>query len=446
MILQLLFSLLLSPAAAAPALDSLRVSGPAAETALPEPPQPREWTVMVYMNGRSNLEAIALDDLNRLEASLGTDKVAVVAEIGRPKGLEYDTDTDGDWVGVRRYLVRPDADKTRLASEMLADLGDSDMGDWKNAAAFLKWAREAYPAKRYMFVLWDHGWGWLDPAKAAFGEKSISHDFVTGNYFSTLDMPKIFKEAGRVDVYVSVACFMQMAEVAYELRDAAEVIVGSEEVIQLATINWEGFFGRFNAKPSATPEEAGAWLVDSFGEMYSRPDLQEQLAQTGFGAQLSAIRAAKMRALPALLKNWHTLASRAGDDAALARAKTEVLRFEVGDQTTDPEKLISFYGDLAHFVELAGRYSDKSRPGAAEAAAAGERLNAFLSSELVIRNSWVGRDRTGKEFSNARGLAINIPGKPGNLIDYLPTYDKLKFPRASGWDGFMKRLDGVGFR
>jgi hypothetical protein len=402
---------------------------------------------MVYMNGKSNIEPFALGDLNRFETVGSSEKVAIVAEIGRSKGLENDTTADGDWAGVRRYFVTKDQDKEHIASTLLSDLGSPDMGDWKEAAAFLKWARAEYPAKKYLFIIWDHGWGWLDPVKPGANllddNKSISHDFVTGNYIATRQMGKIFKEAGKVDMYVSMACFMQMAEVAYEIKDGADVIVGAEEVIQLPGLNWEDFLARLEANPAAAPEAAGTWMVDTFKEMYSRPEMQQLLADGGYGTQLSAIRGAKMRELAKKIKDWHTLEMAAGDKAALAKAKAGVVRFEIGDPATDPDKRIAFYGDLHHFVELAALNADKSLPGAAEALAAGERLNKFITSELVIKNAAIGKDRTGKDFSAVKGLAIDIPGRPGTLIEYYPTYSKLFFAQDSGWETFMKYLDGV---
>lgn len=449
MLSTLLTALLLSPAFAAPAIDALPGAG-TDNLQVPEPakPQPREWTVMVYMNGKSNIEPFALQDLNRFETVGSNDKVAIVAEIGRSKGLDNDTTADGDWAGVRRYFVTKDDNPGHIASPLLADLGSPDMGDWKEAAAFLKWAKAEYPAKKYLFIIWDHGWGWLDPVKPGQNHvdedsKSISHDFVTGNYIGTRQMGKIFREAGKVDMYVSMACFMQMAEVAYEIKDGADVIVGAEEVIQLPSLNWEGFLALLNKNPAAGSEAAGAYMVDSFKEMYSRPDMQELLAQGGYGTQLSAIRGAKMRDLVKHLKDWYTLEMAADDKAALAKAKAGVVRFEIGDASTDPDKRIAFYGDLPHFVELAGRHADKARPGAAAALAAGEKLNKFISSELVVKNAALGKDRTGKDFSSVKGLAINIPGRPGTLIEYYPTYSKLFFAQDSGWETFMKYLDGI---
>lgn len=450
MLLSLIASLLIATASAGPALESLS-GGAAPAPAAPEPSRPpqREWTVMVYMNGKSNIEPFALQDLNRFETVGSNDKVAIVAEIGRSKGLDNDTTADGDWAGVRRYYVTKDGDPEHIASPLLADLGSPDMGDWKEAAAFLKWAKAAYPAKKYLFVIWDHGWGWLDPVKAGQNPlededaKSISHDFVTGNYIGTRQMGRIFREAGKVDVYVSMACFMQMAEVAYEIKDGADVIVGAEEVIQLPSLNWEGFLAALNAAPSSDAEKAGVFMVDAFKEMYSRPEMTELLQQGGYGTQLSAIRGAKMRGLAQKIKDWYTLAMAAGDKPALAKAKEGVVRFEIGDPSTDPDKQIAFYGDLHHFVELAARNADRSRPGAAEALAAGRELNRFITAELVIRNAAIGRDRTGKDFSSVKGIAINIPGRPGTLIDFYPTYEKLFFAQDSGWGSFVKYLETV---
>jgi hypothetical protein len=448
----LLSLLLASPAAAGKALDSLAgltAEAPAAPAA--QKPELKEWTVMVYMNGKSNIEPFALADLNRFETAGSNDKVNIVAEIGRSKGLDNDTTADGDWAGVRRYYVTKDADPEHIASPLISDLGNPDMGDWKEAAAFLKWARAAYPAKKYAFIIWDHGWGWLDPVKPGQNHvdddaKSISHDFVTGNYIGTRQMGRIFREGGKVDLYVSMACFMQMAEVAYEIKDGADVIVGAEEVIQLPSLNWEGFLAALAADPGASSEKAGGFLVDTFKEMYSRPEMQDLLQQGGYGTQLSAIRGAKLRELAKKLKDWYTPVMAAGDKAALARAKAGVVRFEIGDASTDPDKRIAFYGDLHHFVELFAANADKSLPGNAQALAAGEKLNSFLTSELVIKNAALGRDRTGKDFSSVKGLAINIPGKPGTLIEYYPTYSKLFFAQDSGWETFMKYLDGIDNR
>jgi len=95
-------------------------------------------------------------------------------------------------------------------------------------------------------------------------------------------------------------------------------------------------------------------------------------------------------------------------------------------------------------VELADRYANGSLPPAGRLSAAGKDLREFITGELTVRNVWLGRDRTGKQYSNAHGIAIQIPGRPGNLIDYYPSYPGLAFEKASGWGSFVKYLETIG--
>ncbi|MEI7482091.1 MAG: clostripain-related cysteine peptidase [Elusimicrobiota bacterium] len=416
----------------------------------PKTPSQREskdWTIMVFMNGKSNIEPFALNDINRFETVGSGEKINIVVELGRSKGLENDTTTDGDWAGVRRYLITRDTDKEHITSPVLMDLGNPDMGDYKEAVSFVKWAKTNYPAKHYMLIIWDHGWGWIDPKKPGENlldeNKSISHDFVSGNYIKTTDLGKIFKEAGRVNLYASMACFMQMAEVAYELKDGADIIVGAEEVVQLPSFNFEDFFTLMLANPEVSAAQAGTYLVDTFKEMYSRPEYADLLEKGKYGTQLSAVRADKLAAFAQKTGNWSTLAIKVNDAAAYRKAKTEVVRFEVGDEVTDPDKQISFYADLAHFVELVNANLDAARPGADELKAAGTDLSEYISGQLVVKNVHLGRDRTGKDYSNTHGIAIHLPGKPGNLIEYYSTYSRLAFEKVSNWSRFITYLEKI---
>jgi hypothetical protein len=245
-----------------------------------------------------------------------------------------------------------------------------------------------------------------------------------------------------VDLYASMACFMQMAEVAYELKDAANIIVASEEVVQLPSFNFEDILAFLAARPSSGADTLGRVMVDTFREMYSRPEIAGPLAEAKYGVQLSAIRASQLPELAARLKAWKDLAAAPAHRAALARAKAEVLRFEVGDETTDPDKRISFYGDLHHFVDLAGRYAPESAAGAA-LRSAGEGLKHHIAEHVVLHNASLGKDRTGKTYDYARGLGVQIPGRPGTLIEYYPTYSRLAFARASGWEDFIRYLDSL---
>ncbi len=412
-----------------------------------------DWLIMVYMNGKSNIEPFALNDMNRFESIGSNDKVKIVVELGRSKGIENDTTADGDWSGVRRYLVVKDENMEKITSPVLMDLGDKDMGDWRQASNFIQWARANYPAKKTMLIIWDHGWGWLDPAtpsashvdeqKEPSGDKSISHDFTTGNYIRTNEMHKIFEKTGKVDMYASMACFMQMAEVSYQIKDYADIIVGAEEVIQLPSFNFEDFYRLMLANSQATAEQAGIFLVDTFKEMYSRPEYADMLEKTKYGTQLSAIRGSMMKAFGEKISAWADIAMKTDDRRAMSKAKKKVLRFEVGDDITDPEKEISFYGDIYDFVKIVNENLDKNIKGSKALKSAGITLQNFIDNNLVIKNVFLGKDRTGKDYSRTHGIAIHIPGKTGTLIEYEDTYGKLEFAKTTNWEKFIEYLKTI---
>ena len=296
-----------------------------------------------------------------------------------------------------------------------------------------------------MLIIWNHGWGWISPKKRNSNllSKSISHDFVTGNYIKTTELSNLFEKAGKVDLYASMACFMQMAEISYQIKDYAKVIVGSEEVVQLPSFNFEDFYGMMIARPQATAKQAGIFLVDTFKEMYSRPEHSDMLEKTKYGVQLSAIWGNKMGAFAKKLDKWSQLAMQTDDKNAMRKAKKDVLRFEVGDETTDPKKEISFYGDIFNFVELAGANLNKNLPGSKKLKTAGIELQNFISDKLVIKNVFLGKDRTGKDFSNTHGIAAHIPGKPGTLIEYEDDYKELDFAKATRWEDFIYYLEQI---
>ncbi|MCG2725286.1 MAG: clostripain-related cysteine peptidase [Elusimicrobia bacterium] len=424
---------------------------------------PTDWLIAVYMNGKSNIEPFALNDMNRFESIGSSNKVKIVVELGRSKGTDNDTTADGDWSGVRRYLVAKDNNMEKINSPVLMDLGDKDMGDWQQASDFLKWAQTNYPAKKTMFIIWDHGWGWLDPKKPSASHvngkkqttmlarqsisksdnKSISHDFTTGNYIKTTQMSKIFEKTGKVDLYASMACFMQMAEVSYQIKDYADIIVGSEEVIQLPSFNFEDFYRMMLAHPNVTARQAGIFLVDTFKEMYSRPEYSDMLEETKYGVQLSAINGNMMETFGKKLSEWSEIAMKVNDRNAMLKAKKDVLRFEVGDDITDPKKEISFYGDIYDFIRIVNENLDRNINNAKALKSAGIELQNFIIDKLVIKNVFLGKDRTEKDYSNTHGMAIHISGQFGTLIEYEDTYGELEFSKATNWKNFIDYLKKI---
>ena len=171
-----------------------------------------EWTILAFMNAKNNLEASGLADLNEMELAGSSEKVNIVAELGRIKGND---DSDGDWTGARRYFVNKDADSAKINSALLAELPKADMGDWQHLAEFIAWGKQNYPAKHYMVIVWNHGNGWKSRTPA---QKGLSNDDETGNHITTVQLGQALTQSGKLDIFAMDACIMQMAEVAWEAQ------------------------------------------------------------------------------------------------------------------------------------------------------------------------------------------------------------------------------------
>ncbi len=399
---------------------------------------PKEWTVMVFINGKNNLEMSGLYNVNDMEKVGSTKDLNIVVELGRMNGQEDgDTDIDGDWTGARRYRIEKDTDTSVINSPVLMSEAKVDQGDYKRVVDFVKWAKSEFPAKRYMLIIWNHGSGFLDPKTA---QKGISFDDETGNYIRTPQLGLILKEAGKVDVLAFDACLMQMPEVAFEVKDNAEVVVGSEETVPGLGYPYSLFLGAMVKQPGMNAETAGAVTVEAFKMFY---DTIKK------GAQLSAIRTSKLDGLAVRISGLSKLAMEIGDTDALKAARDGVIRYDAVGAESDPQMKISFYGDLSQFAQLMSANLKKDHAKIAELKAESADLQEFIDKELVIDNKASMQNRVGRELSESKGISIYLPPVETRIAQarleglFEAKYTDLAFDKASGWYDFVTFLYGM---
>lgn len=240
------------------------------------------WTIMIFMNGDSDLEPNAMEDLNEIEAGLagGENKVHVVVLVDRSPG---DDTSDGDWKGTRLYYMQYDSGglngtviSKRLAGMGLSDTGDSDeknMGDPAVLAAFVDYVKAYFPATNTMLVIWNHGDGWRSKTssqniptillqkeimltssrkeKTPFSSiftlpeketilpsvvsakrndvlKGISWDASSGDELYNSEVRTALTGKG-ITILGADACLMGMLETAYEWRSLAEYLIASPD-------------------------------------------------------------------------------------------------------------------------------------------------------------------------------------------------------------------------
>jgi len=392
-----------------PALSADAPPAPAVKAPVPAL---ADWTVMYFINGKNNLESSALMDMNALEQVGSTGRVKISVELGRMNGQhEGDDHAEGDWTGVRRYLVTKDADSARITSPVLQHLGRADMGSWKELAAFINWSKANFPARRYALVLWDHGNGWEPVSDANSGDfynlKGFSLDDETGHEFSLPQMAEALRLTGGVDFLMLDGCNMGMAEVAYELKGSARAMTASEETEPGVVVRYAQFLNQLNARPSMSAEEFAANTVRTYRDYF----LGQGGDNEGAPVTQSAVRLYEMDNFRVKLDAWVDAALKA-EPAALRSASAKAKFF--GEYAP--------YKDLCDFVALVGQASSDQ-----QLKARGRDLITFVKTRLIIEN-WA-------QDAVSHGVAIDVPSS-----SYNPLYDGLALSRDSRWDAFARHM------
>ncbi len=254
----------------------------------PTQQEPKDWTVLMYLNGDNDAEERITRALLKLEREVGsTDKVNIVAQLGRlqqdklekiydKKGYKYKpTDIDGDWSGLRRYYVtQHDAPadspvNNPILSECTAKLpSDVHMCEATTLADSLIDAMKKYPAKNYMVCMADHGGSILG---------AMTSDFTPRNH-EIMDPTQIGKAlqlaeqaTGQKPALLDMAaCLMASGEVAYQLRDRAEYYLSSQEVTSKTYQHYGSIMKDLVAASEAgtpmTPEQLGKRILHEYDD------------------------------------------------------------------------------------------------------------------------------------------------------------------------------------
>src|SRR5262249_59888416 len=69
----------------------------------------------------------------------------------------------GNWYGTRRYYVTRGADRRKITSRLLADLGPTNTGDPGVLESYIRFGAQRYPARATALVLLNHGSGFYVP-------------------------------------------------------------------------------------------------------------------------------------------------------------------------------------------------------------------------------------------------------------------------------------------
>ncbi|MGH3146394.1 MAG: clostripain-related cysteine peptidase, partial [Rubrobacter sp.] len=321
-------------------------------------------------------------------------------------------------------------------------------------------AQEA-PAERYAHVLWNHGSGWqpddLDDlydnvrrergdvprvsarelsvlserqvglsffstsaegvmAEGTAGERAILSDDGTGHSLDTIELDRVLELAhgrlgGKLELLGMDACLMSTLEVAFEVRDHASHVVGSEELEPGDGWPYTRILRRLSDNPDMGGQDLGQAVVDCYIDHYR--DLLDQHPVTQCALDTSSLDgfAASFDRLASELQNA------IGTELGMARV--------VAAQSLST----MFTGDLFDIKSFCRNLLEgQSEQGVKEAAQ--QVLDSLQPGGLVVAEGHVG-----EAVEDCGGVTAYFPAPTSHMSPY---YSDLEFSTKYSWDEFLQ--------
>ncbi len=362
----------------------------------------KEWTLAVFLNADNNLDEFGVADQEEMSQVGSNEYLNIVSLIDRERGPAQ-----------INYIEKGNIKK-------LKDMGELDMGDYKEFVKFVKFVKENYPAKHYAFSFWNHGSGWKDKTEAASVLKGISYDDSSNNHISTNDLTVALNEANKIlgkkiDVLCFDACLMQMVEVAYAVKDQVNYMVGSEETEPGKGAPYNDILK--NVKKGMNPRDFSINWVNAFGDSYNGGSQ---------GKAKSTQSALDMSKLPQFIDAINGFAK-----VGMAKDYSRFFRqMNVYTQKyAYPDNM-----DLLHFVELMTEPTGLASLENLKKQYVDESLKTAIKKlqdsgkQFIIANRF-----TTQEAQESKGIAIFFP-----TSYYCPwLYQDLAFAKETLWDDMI---------
>ncbi len=441
----------------------------------------KEWTVLFYLDGNSNLSRLSLGKLRDLEKTGSDEHINLVAQVSRPKKPLLDL-ISGDWSGVRRYYVtkNPDHQKLRskefqalnipwrtklfckmagdalkegkerglvsdgiidkarflhraiegspynsissiisdtvdVKSEVTEKLENVPMSNPETLREFLDWGIKNYPAKHYMVVIQGHGSG---PGGILADKDGI---------MSVPDLEKTMKKSQentgvKPDILVLDACLMGNAEVAYQLKDTADIMVASQEVEAGYTIPVDRIAASLKDSPSMSSLDVAKKIVEQCKDNYN----------LNFTPTMSAIDLKEMKDFGKVLDDFSRKLSDANiPDSVMKSLVSETQHFHL-DKNGIMNKITKYMPvEADNFIDL---YNFAERILSSEEIRNKELAESATQIQNCLSKAIVANETTGEEYGNSHGLSMLLPE---HSMKISKKYKELDISQETGWDEFI---------
>lgn len=341
-------------------------------------------------------------DLNRV--------VNTLESIGSNNNINLVAQTD-NWKenNTARYFITKDPNFELINSQYLKLGSDSeDSGDPNVFSTAVKWAFSTYPSKTK----------WLNMSTHGYGFAGIGYDDNPDNSMDIVSFSQALKKGlgnQKLDIVSFDACLMSTVEVASELKDVANILIGSED----STFYWGyGYYKTFSkiAKNSnMKPSEISRSLV-------------LDVNNKGSGNQTFTIAATDLTKTDILEASINDLSKSLRK--ALTKERDNIFR------ALNKSKPFTLAGEDIPFRDInrvIGLLKDNVKD--TDVISACNKINDVLYRKGVIMLSRQSKD----EKDQGRGLSIYVP--LNGTVNKL--YRETKFAKNTQWDEFLLELNNT---
>jgi len=364
-----------------------------------------DWTCMVYLDADNSLENAGIDIFLKISSVGSSSRVNVVVQMDRI--ADYDS-RYGDWRDCYRFHVTEGMTPTPGNATLY--LGEVNMGHPDTLKDFVNWTIHYYPANYYFLALWDHGAGCM----------GLCFDINATDFLSLPKLSQALSELPTIiDVVLLDACSMSMTEVAYQIKDYANVLVGPEGTgyakVDGRAAPYDNYLSSLTSNSSILPTEFARKVVTDYINWCNEIDIIQN-------ATMSATDLTKITSLMTAIDDFAIKLKQKEtpyhEQISLARNLTEGYQGPYAGQT-------GYYIDLHHFAQLTNAFVlDEELQNAAD------QVMTTLESIIIIGAN--------KSREHSHGLSIFFPDEKGKYDSFGSVYSETTFAEDTLWDEFVK--------
>jgi hypothetical protein len=364
-----------------------------------------DWTFMVYLDADNTLENASLDIFGKIASVGSTSKVNIVVQMDRSPDPDIGL---GNWTECYRFNVTKDM--TPTPENAILNLTEVNMGNPDTLKDFVNWTINNYPANYYFLVLWDHGAGWMGVC------------FDVTNETDYLSLPELSQALSGLPTIMDVvfidACSMSMTEVAYQIKDYANVLVGPEGLgyakVGDSPAPYDNYLSNLISNSSISPNTFAKEIVIDYIDWCDSVYVPNATISATDLTKITSL----MTAIDDFAINLKEKETPYHEQISLARNLTQGYE---GPFATD----FGHHIDLHHFAQLTYQNVPDE-----------ELQNTSYQLMLSIENAII--IEANKADPNSHGLSIFFPDEKGKYDYYGNFYEKTAFAIDTPWDELLK--------